>query len=318
MPLYPATKPFYSGFLAVGDGHKIYFEETGNPKGVPVMLLHGGPGSGISSTWQRIPNPKQCRIIAFDQRGAGKSTPSGSLKANTTQHLVADIEKLRRHLKIDAMIIAGSSWGSTLALAYAQTHAKHVLGVVIGGVFLGTSSEADTWFNAPDQLARFFPNEYAALCDAVECHDGKKLAKATLAALVGKDKKKARATAMAFAMYEGIACDLEPNRAELIAALEADPHLVSHAAIEVHYLAQKCFLKPDQLMKGMDKIAHIPMAIVQGAYDMVCPPATALAVHAAHPNSHLYWVQLCGHRANAAGLKTRQQAMKDMVSWVGG
>lgn len=313
MPLYPEITPTRTGHLKLTDGHTMYYEQSGNLHGVPMLFLHGGPGSGISSKHHRYANPAKVHTITFDQRGCGTSKPLHSLKANTTQHLVADIERLRQHLKIDRWLVTGFSWGCTLALAYAQTHPERVKGLVVGGVFLGTKRECD-WLTHPDGVARFFPQDYAMLMEALESPKPADVNAALVGMLKHSKPAKAQAAAKAWCRLEAAALDIVLDRAALEEELEQDKAtLPALALMEAHYFAHACFLKPGQLLANIGAIAHIPLHIVQGALDMVCPPESALALHAAHPDSRLYWVDLCGHRANAKGATTRVKAVADMV-----
>ena len=309
--LFPEPTPTRTGHLKVGDGHSLYYEEIGNPKGQPILFLHGGPGSGISPKTRRMANPKTSRIIVYDQRGCGKSTPYGSIKANTTRHLVDDIEKLRTHLGIERWAVAGFSWGCTLALAYAQAYPKRVQGLVVGGVFLGTQRELD-WMSHPDGLARFLPLEYAMLMDALGSPAPSKVNAALLRLLKSGNAKKARTAVIAWNRLEGNGSVLNPDRAAMEADRQANASL-SLALMEAHYFDNACFLAPNQLTKGISRIAHIPLHIVQAELDMVCPPETAIALHAAHPNSTLAMVPMCGHRANEQGLAARAAAVQALM-----
>lgn len=295
MPLFPEITPFKTGRLPLTDGHTMHYELSGNRKGVPVLILHGGPGSGISSKHPRYVDPKTHLIITYDQRGCGKSKPFASLKANTTTHLVTDIERLRTHLGIKEWVVGGFSWGTTLALAYAETHPKPVRGLMLGALFLGTARECE-WLTHPDGVARFRPQEYAMMMEALGNPKPADVNKALVSRLKSPSKKHRDATALAWCRLEMVACDPTPDRAEIEKELLSDPsQLVSLCLLEAHYFQNGCFLKPNQLLNGIDKIAHIPTAIAHGELDMVCPPETAYAFHAAHPNSTLTMVPGAGH-----------------------
>lgn len=315
MSLYPELSPYRTGRLKLTDGHTMYYEESGNPHGKPLLLLHGGPGESVSTTARRSANPATTRIIAFDQRGCGKSTPAGSLKANTTLHVVADIERLRAHLGIARWTVWGASWGSTLALTYAQAHPAAVSGLVLMGIFLGTRPEME-WLFGPNGAARFYPNDYRAMCELVGNPKPQKLAQALLEAVTSADTRYAARVAQQIELYECLACDPNPDRARIAAEARSGREAIRATSLLLHYDVHDNFLAPNQLLANIDSIAHIPLHIVQGALDMVCPPESALALHAAHPDSRLYWVEMCGHRANKAGLKARVAAIRDMLKRV--
>jgi proline iminopeptidase len=311
-PFFPELTPFATHRLPVTDGHTLYIEQSGNPSGIPVLILHGGPGSGLSDKSNRRFDPALYHMIAFDQRGAGRSTPTGSLAANTTQHLIADIEAIRTFLNIESAVVYGTSWGSTLALAYAQTHPQQVRGLIIGGIFLGTSEELD-WFATPFGAAQFAWPQYQQLA---ECVGGQNpvdtFAARTVAAIMGPEPL-ATQTAQAWSMFEGMLMELEPDAHAMAEYIAAEADLRTSAAIEMHYFANQCFLKPNQLLDEAHSIAHIPTYILQGGLDLVCPPAQAYRLHAALPSSVLTIVQLCGHRANDAMEAARIEATGAMA-----
>ena len=302
MSLFPEITPFATHMLPVDGGHTLYVEQSGNPAGLPVIVLHGGPGTGCNEKHRRRFNPALYHIICFDQRGAGRSTPFGQLAANTTAHLVRDIETIRTNLGIEEWVVYGTSWGSTLALTYAQTEPQSVLGIITGGVFMGSEHEI-AWFNTPSGLPRFRPTQFAAIQAIVQevvstPLSGNALDKALLNIFTGPDATLARRAAEAFVFYESSACDPNPNLELLRIDVATDEHLVTHAAIELHYFAHHCFLTPGQLMDNLPRIAHLPMYIVQGELDFVCPPATAIALHQALPGSQLTLVPMSGHRSD--------------------
>lgn len=299
--------------LAVGEGHTLHIEESGNPAGIPVIALHGGPGGGLSDKNHLRYPPKTYRLIAFDQRGCGKSKAAkGILHANTTAHLVADIEKIRTHFKIEKWVVAGASWGSTLALAYAQAYPKRVLGLLLATVLLGTQHELE-WFTHPTGIARFFPAEYATLLQLTGATPAT-LSKKTLAILTGPNKPAAKKLAAAWTMLEGLASTPTPNRAAMAAYISSSKSLLSGAQIEVHYFANTCFLKPEQLLLGAHKIAHIPTFIIHGELDFVCPPQSALTLHAALPQSHLTMLPMVGHYGHLLLEKARLTAAKKLAA----
>lgn len=317
-PLFPEFEPFATHMLEVGDGHTLYVEQSGNPDGLPVVVLHGGPGSGCSPKSRQRFDPALYHIICFDQRGAGRSLPHGDLRANTTAHLVADIEMIRELVGVDSWVVYGTRWGCTLALAYAQAHPQRVKGLVVGGVFLGTATEYD-WLNNPEGLSRFRPQEYAAVLQFFggALPAGTTLDKALLDVITGPDAARARRAAELFATYEGSACVLEPDMALMAEMLETDEHLVGHIAVELHYFVNQCFLTPNQLLADAAKLKDIPVMILQGGLDLVCPPATAYALHTALPSSSLQVIALCGHVANDAMEAARVQATSAMATRLG-
>lgn len=316
MSLFPDITPFKTGTLKLTDGHTMYYEQSGSPKGVPVLMLHGGPGGGISDKHRRSADPKRCHIIAFDQRGCGQSKPLGSITHNTTHNLIQDIEKLRLKLHIKRWLVVGYSWGCALGLAYAQAYPRHVAGLVVCGVYLATARE-NTWFEGTDGVARFHPVFYRQFLESVDALDGKHIM-ANLLKTLQSSKFKAQEACRAWSRYALVCCEVKPNLVEIEDMASPTPAAMAMNIVGAHYHSQNCFLAPNQLLNNIPNIAQIPLHIVQGALDMVCPPESALALHAAHPNSRLYWVELCGHRANAAGQKARVKAVKDMLKTISG
>ena len=255
--------------LEVGEGHQIYVEESGNPKGCPVIVLHGGPGGGCSPFMRRFFDPGHYRAILFDQRGCGRSRPQASVQANTTQHLIADIEVIRRTLGLESMLLFGGSWGATLALAYAQAHPERVTGLVLRGVFLGTQGELD-WFYGGG-AGRFFPDLWAQFRDPIPESERGDLIAAYHKRLFSEDLGRQGRYAQPWLMWENA-----------LAGLQSAP--VSHAPpdyarafarLENHYFSNRCFLEEGQLLRDRHRIEHLPAVIVQGRYDMVCPPLSA-------------------------------------------
>lgn len=298
MPLYPEIAPRHTDMLPVSGGHTLYVEESGNPQGLPVVVLHGGPGDGCSEKSRQRFNPQKYRIICFDQRGAGRSTPQGNLQANTTQNLVEDLEAICTYFKVEAWVVYGASWGSTLALAYAQSYPERVRALMLGSVFLGTQHELD-WMAHPTGVARFFPQEYAQAMEMLGNPEPEEVISTLYLALTGENAEFAQRVALAWASFEGMCLDAAPSKADIEAYLATMPNLVAHAALQYHYFTNRCFLQPDELITNAHRIAHIPTHILHGALDMVCPPESAYRLHAALPQSRLEMVPLCGHRANA-------------------
>ena len=294
--LYPEIEPCRTERLAVGDGHTLHVEECGNPDGLPVVFLHGGPGAGLSPYHRRFFDPACWRVVLFDQRGAGQSTHFASLGANTTPHLVADIEKLRTHLGIERWLVFGGSWGSTLALAYAEAHPDRVNGLVLRGIFLARDEEL-RWFNEMDGGARcIFPERWARFRDFIPEAERGNMIEAYWRRLGSNDEAVRFAAARAWSAYEGGSTTLvhDPD-----ATGDFDePHkAVSLARLEAHYFRNGMFLEPNQLLRDIDRIRHIPAVIVHGRYDIICPVKTAFELHQAWPEAEFHIV-LAGHSAS--------------------
>jgi len=293
--LYPDIEPYRTHRLAVGDLHELYVEECGNPNGLPVVFLHGGPGAGLSTFHRRFFDPARYRIVLFDQRGAGKSTPHASLEDNTTWHLVADIETIRSHFGIDRWVVFGGSWGSTLALAYAQTHPDRVLGLVLRGIFLGRPGEL-RWFNELDGGAAWiFPERWNVYLEYIPEDERDEMVEAYWRRLDSDDEAERLAAAQAWSYWEGGSTTLlhDPNEA---GHFEDPQTALSVARAEAHYFRHKVFLEPDQLLRDIDRIRSIPATIVQGRYDIICPVKSALDLADAWPEADFHIV-LAGHSA---------------------
>ncbi|MBO6806041.1 prolyl aminopeptidase [Thalassospira sp.] len=300
--LYPEISPHQSGWLSRDDGHEIYWEEVGSPSGIPVIFLHGGPGAGISPNSRRFFDPEKYRVILFDQRGAGKSRPFGSLENNTTDHLIGDIEALRENRGIDQWLVFGGSWGSTLALAYGQACAERVIGFVLRGIFLGTEAEIK-WFM--DGMGRFFPEAEQRFLDAAGFKENpgfQALLDRYADIFANKDgEETAIHAARVWSAYEATCCTLLPDDG-LVEDFEGDQIALALAKLEHHYFVHRCFFEEGQLIANVDRIAHLPIVIVQGRYDVVCPPVSALALHQAWPGSALVIVDDAGHAASEPGI----------------
>lgn len=293
--LYPAIEPFRTRRLSVDARHTLYVEECGTPNAVPVLFLHGGPGAGIGPNSRRFFDPARWHVVLFDQRGAGQSTPFADLTDNTTAHLVADIEALREELQIERWVVFGGSWGSTLALAYAEAYPERVLGLVLRGIFLARDMEL-RWFNEADGGARhIFPERWARYRDFIPEAERGNMIEAYWRRLDGDDETVRLAAAQAWSAYEGGSTTLlhDPD-----APGDFDePHkAVSLARLEAHYFRHRMFLQPNQLLRDAPRLARIPTDIVHGRYDIICPVASALDLHAALPASTLRIV-LAGHSA---------------------
>lgn len=291
--LYPAISPYATGRLAVDARHTLYWETSGNPQGVPVVFLHGGPGSGCTENHRRFFDPAHYRIVLFDQRGAGRSTPHADLLDNSTQHLVADLEQLREHLAIAQWVVFGGSWGSTLALAYAEEHPARCLGLVLRGVFLGRAAEIE-WFM--QGMRHFFPEAWAEFSEFIPVGERGELLRAYYNRLTSPSAPLRLDTAKAWSQYEARCCTLLPNP-ETVDHFEEDALALSLARTEAHYFVNHLFLEEGELLARIGRIRHLPGIIVQGRYDVVCPPSSAYELHAAWPESELLMVPDAGHAA---------------------
>jgi proline iminopeptidase len=300
--LYPEIEANHTGHLRVSEVHEVYYEESGNPRGKPVVFLHGGPGGGTEPKYRRFFDPARYRIVLLDQRGSGKSTPHASLVDNTTWHLVSDIEAVRARLGIDTWQVFGGSWGSTLALAYAQTHPERVTELVLRGIFLLRKQEID-WFYQRGASA-LFPDaweEYLAPIPEAERGD---LLRAYHRRLTSDDARVRNEAARAWSVWEGRTSCLYPN-ADLVARFGGSEFAEAFARIECHYFVNDGFMDAarDPLSKArIDRIRSIPAVIVQGRYDVVCPMETAWALHRAWPEADLRVVPNAGHSAMEPGV----------------
>ncbi|MCW3473533.1 prolyl aminopeptidase [Limobrevibacterium gyesilva] len=297
--LFPEIGPFETGYLPLSGGHVMYWEQVGNPLGPPVLFLHGGPGAGAGTVHRRFFDPAHWRVVIFDQRGAGRSRPLGSLEANTTPDLVSDIEALRAHLGIERFLLFGGSWGSTLALAYAQAHPDRVSACVLRGVFLGRPREVD-WFM--HGLATMFPDAHAAFAGYLPEAERGDLLGNYLRRLTDPDPTVHMPAARAWSVYEGSCSTLLPSP-DTVSSFAQDRTALGLARIEAHYFAHDLFLPPEGLLGRMDRIAHIPAEIVQGRYDMICPPCTAFELAAAWPAARMTVIPDAGHSALEPGVR---------------
>ncbi len=296
--LYPATEPFAKQMLDVGDGHAVYVEQCGNPDGLPVVVLHGGPGGGCSPSMRRFFDPAAFRIILFDQRGCGLSRPHASVKHNTTWHLVADMERIRKTLAVGKWVVFGGSWGATLALIYAQKHPEHVLQMVLRGVFLMTREELD-WFYGGG-AGRFWPDLWRHFAEMVPEDERSDLIAAYHKRLFSGDAMQEMRFARAWASWENALASISSKGRG-----GAGPSHYAHAfaRLENHYFHNAGFLDQDgQILRDMRRIAHIPGTIVQGRFDMICPPVSAHKLHQAWPGSRLRMVTPAGHAMSEPGI----------------
>jgi proline iminopeptidase len=297
---YPELQPHTRGRLRVSDIHEIYYEECGNPGGKPALVLHGGPGGGISPFLRRLHDPKRYRIILFDQRGCGQSAPHAELRENTTWHLVADIEALRVHLGIEKWQVLGGSWGSTLALAYAQKHAGCVSGLILRGIFTVRQREI-RWFYQEGASA-LFPDAWVAFLAPIPEAERGDLVSAYYKRLTGNDAIEQMVCAKAWSQWEASALALRPNPA-LVASFGGDAFALAFGRIECHYFFNKGFFESDgQLLAGAQVIRNIPGVIIQGRYDVVTPMETAWALHRAWPEAEFEIIADAGHTTTEPGI----------------
>jgi proline iminopeptidase len=300
-PLFPPIEPYASGMLELDAPHRMYHEQSGNPKGVAVVFLHGGPGAGASAVHRQFFDPAFYRIVVYDQRGSGRSTPLGCLENNTTPDLVADLERLREHLGIDQWLLFGGSWGSTLALAYAQHHPQRCLGLVLRGIFLCRKSEID-WFLYG--LRAIFPEAWRTFSGFIPAAERGDLLTAYHKRLVDPDPAIHMPAARSWSIYEGSCSTLLPNPA-LVADFATDRVALGLARIEAHYFRHDIFLPPDFLLANAARLAPIPGVIVQGRYDIVCPAVSADDLHQAWPQAEYHIVSDAGHSAFEPGIRSR-------------
>jgi proline iminopeptidase len=299
-PLYPALEPYRTGFLPVGDGHTIHFEESGNPAGVPVFGLHGGPGGGISADMRRFFDPHRWRIILADQRGCGRSTPYAGLEGNTTWDLVADIERLRTHLGLNRIALFGGSWGSTLALAHAVKHPDAVSAIILRGIFLVTRSEV-SWFYQ-EGASRVFPDAFERYASVIPPDEQGDLLSAFSRRLNATDRRERMRAARAWARWEGDTLSLRGPDARPV-RFDDDRFIEAFARIECHYFTNGGFMPSDGwLLDQAGKLKGIPGAIVHGRYDMVTPVSSAWTLKKAWPEAELEIVGDAGHASLEPGI----------------
>ena len=297
--LYPPIEPFQTGMLALDGNHRMYWEQSGYPGGLPVLFLHGGPGAGATAVHRRFFDPSAYRIVIYDQRGAGRSTPRGSLEDNTTEHLIEDIEALREHLGIDRFLLFGGSWGSTLALAYAEACPDRCLGLVLRGIFLGRPQEID-WFLYG--LRAVFPEAWRDLVSVLPDDERGDILASFHRRLLDPEPRVHLPAARAWSRYEGACSTLLPSP-ETVAAFGEDDMAYALARIETHYFANGNFMSDNALLDGLDSVRHLPCTIIQGRYDMICPIATADELHRSWPGSEMIVVPDAGHSAMDSGVR---------------
>jgi proline iminopeptidase len=297
---YPPIEPYDSGHLAVGDGHEVYYEQSGNPAGKPALFVHGGPGGGGDVNARRFFDPAGYRIIVFDQRGSGRSRPHASLEANTTWHLVADMERLRRHLGVDRWLVFGGSWGSTLALAYAEKHGDRVTELVLRGIFLLRRWELEWFYQRGASL--FFPEAWERYLAPIPLSERGDLIAAYHRRLTSENPAMRQEAARAWSVWEASTAHLIQDH-DYIASCAGDEFSLAFARIECHYFVNGGFLeRENQLIEDVARIRHIPSVIVQGRYDVICPVTSAWELHAAWPEAELRVVADAGHSAFEPGI----------------
>ena len=290
--LWPEIEPYQTDYLQVSDVHRIYYELCGNPEGRPVFVLHGGPGGSCSPYMRRFFNPEKFHIVLHDQRGAGRSEPYAELRENTTWDLVEDIERLRLLLKLDKILLFGGSWGSTLALAYAETYPQAVDGMVLRGLFTATQDEIDFFYHGG--VAKFFPEVYEKFVNSLPDPDRRPLPEYLLTLVQSEDSTTRARYSRVWAEYETKLAHLFIPDEEVEKIFERfDP--TAFASIENYYMANNCFLTEGQLWRQVDRIRDIPMIIVNGRYDVICPPQTAYRLHRECPNSRVVFAEEGGH-----------------------
>jgi proline iminopeptidase len=301
-PMFPPIEPRRTGMLPVDGLHTLYWEESGNPDGIPVVYVHGGPGGGSSPEKRQWYDPDAYRIILFDQRAAFRSTPLGEVRDNTTQLLVEDMEKLRKMLGIEKWLVTGGSWGTTLSLAYGQAHPDSCLGFVLRGIFLGTPDEIDWYLYG---MRRFFPKANADFMEAVPEQERSDILSAYEKRLFADDPDSRMAAAKSWFRYAE-ACSLLAYDPQVVeSALENEPVAYSTGRLDAFYFRNDMFLAADQLIAGIARIAHLPVMIVQGGHDTIAPPESAYRVHRAWPGSVLHIVPAAGHSPSEPGLRMK-------------
>ena len=292
--LFPSIEPYESGYIKKGI-HEIYYEQCGNPKGKPAIFLHGGPGGGCGTLSRRFFNPKKYRIILFDQRGCGRSKPHTCLEDNSTWHLIEDIETIRRKLKIDKWLVFGGSWGSTLAIAYAQKHPKNVSQMILRGIFMLRQKELQ-WFYQYG-ASEMYPEAWQGFLKEIPENERDNLIEAYRKIFYGNDEKKKLSAAKAWSKWEAFCSFINYNPDAVKESINAE-FALAFALIENHYFVNKGFLENEnQLLDNVDIIRNIPTIIIQGRYDVVCPPTTAYELHSKWPESELVIAPFSGHSA---------------------
>lgn len=294
--LYPAIKPYATQMLKVDPVHELYVEESGSPDGIPVLFIHGGPGAGSTEKSRRFFDPEKYRIIVFDQRGCGHSKPHLELKGNTTKDLVEDIERIRKSLEVDRWMLFGGSWGSTLALVYAQAHPARVMAMVLRGVFLARPQDQG-WLYKKDGVARIFPDHWEHFLEIIPEDEQDDLLHAYHRRLTGDNELARMSAAKHWSMWEGRISTLRPNHE--VEDICSDPHnALAISQIEAHYFVNDVFLQPGQILKNMSLVDQVPGVIIHGRYDMVCPLDNALELARHWTGAELQVIRDAGHAAS--------------------
>ena len=296
--LHPELKPYNRHQLKVSETHELYLDESGNPDGIPVLFVHGGPGGACNVSSRRFYDPQTYRIITFDQRGCGRSTPHGDLSENTSKELVADMEKIREFLQIDIWVLFGGSWGSTLSLLYAQAYPARVQALILRGIFLARQCDLDWLYK--DGANRIFPDCWNDFVHAIPDSERGDLLQAYHSRLLGEDELARMAAAKAWSAWEGSCSKLRPS-SDALAEFTKPHNALALSRIETHFFINKCFIKENQLLENMEEIKDIPGIIVHGRYDMVCPLNNATALHKQWPASELHIIRDAGHSASEPG-----------------
>lgn len=297
--LYPPIKPYVTHHIDVDEEHTLYIEEVGNPQGLPVVFLHGGPGTGCAPYHRQFFDPEVYRIVLFDQRGCGKSTPHASLQNNTSWDLVNDIELIRQHLQIEQWAVFGGSWGSTLGLLYAQTHPQRVSGLILRGIFLAREHDV-RWFYQQG-TSRLFPDYWEKFIEPIPEDERDDMIAAYYRQLTGEDEMQKMRAARAWSTWEGMTATLQTD-ASLIKSFSASFTALSIARIECHYFMHQCWLRPNQIIEDIDKIRHIPAWLVHGRYDVICPVEQAWELSSAWPEAQLSIIADAGHAVVEPGI----------------
>ena len=310
-PLYPEIKPFARHRLKVDDVHELYVDESGNKEGIPVLFIHAGPGSGCEFDSRCFYNPEKYRIVLFDQRGAGRSTPNCELRNNRTQDLVSDMEKIRNFLSIDKWVLFGGGWGSILSLVYAETHPDSVLGLVLRGIFLGRRKDID-WFYQ-EGASRFYPDHWADYIEPVPASNRDNLLAAYHRIITGENELARMGAAKSWSAWEAHCSNLHPNQ-RLIRHLSDTHRSLARCRIGTHYLVNDCFLEQNQIINQAGNLRDIPGILVHGRFDTICPLDNAHDLHVAWPDSQLFIVREAGHSATEPALTDALiRATRDMA-----
>ena len=297
--MYPSIEPYSTGFLDVGDGHRIYYERVGTPGAKPAVFLHGGPGGGLSPDYRRLFNPDLYDVVLFDQRGCGQSTPHAGLEANTTWHLVANIERLRELIGVEKWLVFGGSWGSTLALAYAETHAERVSELVLRGIYTVTKAELRWYYQFG--VSEMFPDKWERFQAPIPPSERGDMITAYRKRLTGDDPAVQIEAAKAWSLWEGETITLLPNPA-FSTSFGDDHFALAFARLENHYFVNDCWLEDGQLLRNAHRLHGIPGVIVHGRYDMPCPARYAYALHKAWPDAEFHLIEGAGHAWSEPGI----------------